>query len=153
MGTHTVGPAAGRPRPVQGGATPARARSRPFQARTAPIPRTGRAIGVAAVVLGLVYGLYVAVVDRQGAPLTGGNALLGAIAGVVFAVLFVAVAKGLQTLTPGIHALGFGVLIAGAMGFLASCGGGSVLSSATLGLVVGAGLGIASYYAFYSRSK
>ncbi|MFJ2739564.1 hypothetical protein ACIO3O_07845 [Streptomyces sp. NPDC087440] len=113
---------------------------------------TPRAIGGLSATLGLIYGLYVGLVDRKGGELTAGNVWLGLLCGLLFAALFAGVWQALRAGTPGVRALGFGVLTGVAMGFLASRGDGSVLSSAALGLAVGAGIGIGAYYYFYSRS-
>ncbi|MCX5200183.1 hypothetical protein OG897_01710 [Streptomyces sp. NBC_00237] len=113
---------------------------------------TPRAIGVLSATLGLIYGLYVGLVDRRGGDLLAGNVWLGVLCGVLFTALFAAVWQALRGAAPGARALGFAVLTGIAMGFLASRGDGSVLSSAALGLAVGAGIGVSAYYYFSSRA-
>ncbi|CAM5620336.1 hypothetical protein GCM10010329_19820 [Streptomyces spiroverticillatus] len=113
---------------------------------------TPRIIGGLSATLGLIYGLYVGLVDRRGGELTAGNVWLGLLCGILFAALFAGVWTALRAGSPALRAVGFGVLTGVAMGFLSSRGDGSVLSSAGLGLAVGAGIGVSAYYYFYART-
>ncbi len=133
-------------------AIPGRRAGQPLPVGVTRSTATPRAIGGVSAALGLVYGLYVGLVDRRGGELTAGNVWLGLLCGLLFAALFAGVWQALRGVTPGLRAVGFGVLTAVAMGFLASRGDGSVLGSAVLGLAVGAGIGIGTYYYCYSRS-
>ncbi|WP_309485454.1 hypothetical protein [Streptomyces sp. WELS2] len=73
----------GRTPEVEGRATDVRARPPDvFDARTHKLARIG-----VPVVLGLVYGYWVAANNRSGGPITGWNLLLGFVSALVFAVL------------------------------------------------------------------
>lgn len=50
-----------------------------------------------------------------------------------------------------LRAAAYGVLTGGSIGFLYSLSGASVLSASVLGLILGAGGLLASYYYFYTR--
>lgn len=101
--------------------------------------------------LGVVYGFYAAFVERDGGAITGGDVLLGVVAGVVFAALAYALGRFQQSMPRELRAAAYGALCAASMGYLISLAGGSVLRSAAIALAIGAGMGLATFYIFYER--
>jgi hypothetical protein len=103
------------------------------------------------VALGVIYGFYAAFIERDGGAPTGGNVLLGVVAGVVFAALAFALARAQYALPREMRALAYGALFAAAVGFLVSLGGSSVLRAAGLGVAAGILPAVVSFYIFYTR--
>lgn len=115
-------------------------------------PRTHAAAKVALpVVLGLVYGYWAAANRRDSGPITGWNLLLGFLTALVFAVVFAAVREVAPRLGREMHALVWFVFTGCAVGFLISQSDESVLESAGLGVVVGAGVLLTLFYRYYTR--
>ncbi|WP_222316463.1 hypothetical protein [Streptomyces cavourensis] len=108
------------------------------------------AVGVP-LALGIVYGFYAAFIRRDGGPSTGGQVVLGLVSGAALAALCFALGRIQRDLRHGLRAVAYGALTACAIGFLVSLTDTSVLRSAGLGLVVGAGVFLATFYLFYSR--
>ncbi|MFF0434929.1 hypothetical protein ACFYU9_22160 [Streptomyces sp. NPDC004327] len=103
------------------------------------------------VLLGISYGLYAPVIARRGGPLSWGQFWLGLISGVAVAVGVWALRRYGRTLPRELRAAAWGVLVGGAIGFLFSLSDHSVLSSSILGLIVGGGVTMGSYYLFYTH--
>lgn len=103
------------------------------------------------IALGVIYGFYVAFIERDGGPVTGGNVVLGVVSGAVFAALAFALGRVQYTLPREVRALAYGAVFAAAVGFLVSLGGSSVLRAAGLGVAAGVLPGVVSFYIFYTR--
>ncbi|GGX17646.1 hypothetical protein [Streptomyces lomondensis] len=103
------------------------------------------------VVLGLVYGYWAAANRRDSGPITGWNLLFGFLTALVFAVLFAALWKVAPRLKRELHALVWFVFTGCAVGFLVSQSDESVLESAGLGVVVGAGVLVTLFYRYYTH--
>ncbi|MFJ3598946.1 hypothetical protein ACIPRU_20880 [Streptomyces sp. NPDC090126] len=103
------------------------------------------------LVLGVIYGFYAAFIRRDGGPSTGGQVLLGLVSGVALAALCFALGRIQHSLPRELRAVAYGALTACAIGFLVSLTDTSVLRSTGLGLAVGAGVLVVSYYYLYSR--
>ncbi|MET9576311.1 hypothetical protein ACLQ2D_19865 [Streptomyces sp. DT199] len=103
------------------------------------------------IVLGLVYGYWAAANRRDAGPITGWNLLFGFVTAVVFAALFAAVCALAPLLRRELHALCWFVFAGGAVGFLYSQTGASVISSSGLGLAVGAGVLAMVFYRYYTH--
>jgi hypothetical protein len=103
------------------------------------------------VALGLVYGYWAAANRRDGGPITGWNLLFGFVTTIVFIVLCLAVATWAPLLKRELHSLVKSAFAGGAIGFLYSQSGVSVLASATLGLLVGAAVFGVFFYRYYTR--
>jgi hypothetical protein len=103
------------------------------------------------IILGLAYGFYAAFVERDGGPASGGQVVLGVVAGVAFAALAFALGRIQHALLREVRALAYGALCAAAVGFLVSLAGSSVLRSTALGLAAGVLPAVVSFYIFYVR--
>ncbi|MFI9580673.1 hypothetical protein ACIHCQ_02245 [Streptomyces sp. NPDC052236] len=103
------------------------------------------------IALGVIYGFYVAFIERDGGSVTGGNVVLGVVSGAVFAALAFALGRVQYTLPREVRALAYGAVFAMAVGFLVSLGGSSVLRAAGLGVAAGVLPGVVSFYIFYTR--
>ncbi|ARF73666.1 hypothetical protein ACIOD0_09290 [Kitasatospora albolonga] len=103
------------------------------------------------LVLGVIYGFYAAFIRRDGGPSTGGQVALGLISGAALAALCFALGRVQRSLSHGPRAVAYGALTACAIGFLVSLTDTSVLRSTALGLAVGVGVFLATFYFFYAR--
>ncbi|MEU8677524.1 hypothetical protein [Streptomyces sp. NPDC048560] len=103
------------------------------------------------VALGVIFGFYAAFIERDGGAVTGGQVVLGVVSGVVFAALCFVLGRYRDALPRELRAAAFGALTACAIGFLTSLTGTSVLRSAVMGAVVGAGVFCVAFYVFYTR--
>ncbi|MEI7033894.1 hypothetical protein [Streptomyces pratensis] len=103
--------------------------------------------------LGVIYGFYAAFIRRDGGPSTGGQVLLGLVSGAALAALCFTLGRIQRSLPRELRAVAYGALTACALGFLVSLTDTSVLRSAALGLVVGAGVCCAAFYLFYTRES
>lgn len=104
------------------------------------------------LVLGLIYGYWVAAVDRDGGPITGWNLLLGFVSTLAFAVAY----AGLRAIAPRLprelHAAAWASFAGIAFGFLYSQGGESVLRVTVLSLPIAAGVGLTAFYRYYTHA-
>ncbi|MFJ8753860.1 hypothetical protein ACIREO_31720 [Streptomyces sp. NPDC102441] len=105
------------------------------------------------LVLGVILGFWAFFINRDGGATTGGQIWLGVVSGVAFAALCFALARVRWALPRELRAAAFGVLTGGAVGFLSSLNGKSVLMSGFIGLVVGAGMFFTMFYAYYTREE
>ncbi|HWU10281.1 MAG TPA: hypothetical protein VN520_28580 [Streptomyces sp.] len=101
--------------------------------------------------LGVVLGLWAFYITRDGGETTGGQIWLGVVSGAVFAVLCHALVRVRWALPRELRATAFGVLAGGAVGFLSSLNGNSVLTSSAIGLAVAAGMFCLMFYLYYTR--
>ncbi|WP_320773786.1 hypothetical protein [Streptomyces sp. CRN 30] len=136
-------------------ATPAPDTRRTLPAATAPPPdvfgeRTHRIMRWALpVVTGLVYGYWVAALDRDAGPITAGNWLFGFLSAVVFVVLYGAVRAAAQRLRREPHAALWGAFAGIAYGFVYSQNGGTVLRAALQSVLIAVGVSIVAWYRYY----
>ncbi|WP_055535216.1 hypothetical protein [Streptomyces graminilatus] len=103
------------------------------------------------VVLGLVYGYWVAAVQRDGGPITGGNVLLGFVSALAFMVLLIGVRAVAPRLRRELHAAMWGAFAGIAFGFLYSQTGASVLRSCGNSLVVAGSVCAMMFYRYYTH--
>ncbi|AWZ09341.1 MULTISPECIES: hypothetical protein [unclassified Streptomyces] len=103
------------------------------------------------LLMGLVYGVYAAFMKRQTGPVDAGNVFYGILCGAIFAACLVALARIGPRLRREVHAAMYGAFAGIAFGYLYSLSGESVLKSSGISLVVGAGVGIAAFYRYYTR--
>ncbi|MFJ8861092.1 hypothetical protein ACIRD8_22020 [Streptomyces sp. NPDC102451] len=103
------------------------------------------------LVLGVILGFWAFFINRDGGATTSGQIWLGVVSGVAFAALCYLLAQVRWSLPRELRATAFGVLAGGAVGFLSSLNGRSVLMSGFIGLVVGAGTLATMFYAYYTR--
>ncbi|MYR93615.1 MULTISPECIES: hypothetical protein [unclassified Streptomyces] len=130
-------------------AMPGRKRAR---AHARPRNLTPYAVAVP-MALGTIYGFYAAFIRRDGGPSTGGQVVLGLVSGAAVAALCFALGRVQRSLPHGLRALAYGALTACAIGFLVSLTDTGVLRSTVLGLVVGVGVFLSTFYFFYSRER
>ncbi|MGW0789811.1 hypothetical protein ACWD04_16495 [Streptomyces sp. NPDC002911] len=105
------------------------------------------------LVLGVILGFWAFFIKRDGGATTGGQIWLGVVSGVVFAALCYALVRVRWALPRELRATAFGVLTGGAVGFLSSLNGRSVLTSSGIGLAVGAATFCVMFYAYYTREE
>ncbi|MFF3753548.1 hypothetical protein ACFYYH_24260 [Streptomyces sp. NPDC002018] len=101
------------------------------------------------LVVGIVYGAYASYIARSGGPATYGQLALALISGALLALLLFGLLRVQHALMREVRAAAWGVLVGGAMGFLYSLTGHSVLLSAGIGLAIAVGTVIITFYAFY----
>ncbi|GGZ12813.1 hypothetical protein [Streptomyces poonensis] len=100
------------------------------------------------VVLGLLYGYWVAALDRDAGPITGGNMLLGWLSALAFVVLYAAARALAHRLKREPHALTWAVFAGLAFGFLYSQNGGTVVRASGLSLLVAVGVFAVAWYRY-----
>ncbi|MFJ6797628.1 hypothetical protein [Streptomyces sp. NPDC091268] len=103
------------------------------------------------LLMGLVYGVYAAFMNRQMGPVDAGNVFYGILCGALFAVCMVALARIGPRLPRELHAAAYGAFAGVAFGYLYSLADRSVLRSVGLALAVAAGVGLAAFYRYYTR--
>ncbi|MFJ8586399.1 hypothetical protein ACIRD2_17350 [Streptomyces sp. NPDC093595] len=111
----------------------------------------GRAGWIVPLVLAVLYGFYAQNIERGGATITAGQAVLGVVSGVVFGVLCFLLWRYRGRLPREPRAVAFGSLAGLAVGWLYSLSGNSVLTVAVVSLIVGAGVACAAFYVFYTH--
>lgn len=103
------------------------------------------------VTLGVILGWYATSIVRGGGVLTGGQLALGLISGAVLAALCFGLGRAQKRLPVELKSAAYGALFGGSIGFLYSLSGKSVLAASVLGLLTGAGMLVAAFYAFYTH--
>ncbi|GAB2866147.1 hypothetical protein GCM10027074_37040 [Streptomyces deserti] len=103
------------------------------------------------VVLGLLFGYWVAANRRDGGPITGWNVLFGFLTAFAFMVLYIAVRAVASRLTRETRALLWSAFAGCAIGFLYEQGGATVLASIVLGLVIAAAFFAVLFYRYYTH--
>ncbi|MFJ7195806.1 MULTISPECIES: hypothetical protein [unclassified Streptomyces] len=137
MSTHAAMPARGRSGPR------AHARARGHSALSWAIP----------VTLGAAYGLYASFILRNNGATGYRQFWYGLITAVVLAVLCFALGRIQHTMLPLVRAVAYGALTAAAIGLLVGLTDSSVLRSSMLGLAVGLGMFITTFYIFYTHER
>ncbi|MET9799688.1 hypothetical protein [Streptomyces sp. NPDC006368] len=122
-------------------------------ARRAPGRTRGRSRTAWALpaVLAVLFGFYAQNIERDGATITAGQALLGVVSGVVFGALCYALGRVQHALPRELRAAAYGALAGVAIGWLYSLSGTSVLTATAVSLAVGAGVGAVAFYVFYTH--
>ncbi|MBW5485549.1 hypothetical protein [Streptomyces bambusae] len=113
--------------------------------------QTTRESLIRALMLGLVYGVYAAFLQRQMGPVDAGNILFGILTGAIFAACMVGMHRVAPRLMRELRATMYGAFAGIAMGYLYSLTGDSVLRSTGIGLLVGAGVGVVAFYRYYTH--
>ncbi|MGW1516298.1 hypothetical protein [Streptomyces sp. NPDC002287] len=106
---------------------------------------------IRALLLGLVYGVWAAFMQRQMGPVDAGNVFYGILCGAIFAGIMFALSQVGPRLQREVHAAAYGVFIGIAVGYLHSLTNQSVLRSAVVGLFTGIGIGVIAFYRYYTR--
>ncbi|WP_203187189.1 hypothetical protein [Streptomyces pratensis] len=101
--------------------------------------------------LGVIVGFWAFFINRDGGATTGGQIWLGVVSGVAFAVLCYALVQVRWALPRELRAAAFGALTGGAVGFLSSLNGNSVLTSSAIGLALAVGMSCVMFYVYYTR--
>ncbi|MCX5146540.1 hypothetical protein OHB36_07015 [Streptomyces sp. NBC_00320] len=104
-----------------------------------------------ALLLGLVYGVWAAYMQRQTGPVDAGNVFYGILCGALFAGIMFTLARVGPRLKREVHAAAYGVFAGIAVGYLNSLTDHSVLRSSWIGLITGIGIGLVAFYRFYQR--
>lgn len=103
------------------------------------------------LLMGLVYGVWAAFINRQMGPVDAGNVFYGILCGVLFAACVFALARIGPRLQRELHATAYGSFAGIAAGYLHSLTGSSVLRASVIGLFVGIGVGGMAFYRYYTR--
>ncbi|MFJ4689157.1 hypothetical protein ACIQNG_20715 [Streptomyces sp. NPDC091377] len=103
------------------------------------------------IVAGLVYGYWAAANNRHGSGITGWNILLGFVAAIAFAGIWMALHALTPRLRREVHALLWAAFGGCAFGFLYSQTGASVLRSVVMSLAVTAVVLVVVFYRFYTH--
>ncbi|MCC5477084.1 hypothetical protein ACFV2N_21805 [Streptomyces sp. NPDC059680] len=103
------------------------------------------------VVLGLIYGYWVAADARQGGPITGGNLLLGWLSALVFAVVSIALLRLAPRMSRELHALLWSAFTGIAFGFLYIQTPHSIWRSVMMSLLVAGCTFGTFFYRYYTR--
>ncbi|MFD7263063.1 hypothetical protein [Streptomyces sp. NPDC059874] len=103
------------------------------------------------LLLGLVYGVWAAFIQRQMGPVDAGNVFYGILCGVLFAAIMFGLARIGPRLKREVHAAAYGVFAGIAVGYLHSLTNQSILKAVVVGFFVGVGVGGAAFYRYYTR--
>ncbi|MEU0392605.1 hypothetical protein ABZ208_07505 [Streptomyces sp. NPDC006208] len=116
-----------------------------------PARHHGHASWAVPATLGVSFGIYAMVLKRfeEGGFFNGAQLLLGVVCAVVMGGLTYGLGRIQGGLRREVRAVAYGALTAVAVGFLTSLSDGSVLRSACIGVAVGAGAGLMTFYALY----
>ncbi|MEU9474448.1 hypothetical protein [Streptomyces sp. NPDC048191] len=142
----------GMPRP--GGRPQVEGRTSQVRARPPDVfdARTHRVAHIAVpVVLGLIYGYWVAADARQGGPITGWNLLLGWLSALVFAVVSIALLTLAPRMPRELHALLWTAFVGCAFGFLYIQTPHSVGRAVLMSLLVAGCTFATFFYRYYTR--
>ncbi|AXE84811.1 hypothetical protein [Streptomyces sp. Go-475] len=104
------------------------------------------------VVLGLVYGNWVAVNRRHGGPITGSDLAWGVWSALAFVAVCVAVVQVTRRLRRDLHALLRAVFAGVALGFLYSQTGDDLRPVVITSVLVTAGVFLLLFYRFHTRA-
>ncbi|MEV7519245.1 hypothetical protein [Streptomyces sp. NPDC091371] len=103
------------------------------------------------LLLGLVYGVWAAYIERQAGPVDAANVFYGILCGVLFA----GIAFGLDRMGPSVmqevRAAAYGAFGGIAVGYLHSLTNQSILKAVVVGLFAGIGVGVAAFYRFHTH--
>ncbi|MDX3850336.1 hypothetical protein [Streptomyces sp. AK02-01A] len=103
------------------------------------------------ILLGVIYGVYAQFIARGGGAATYGQLALALISGAAVAVLVFTLDRIRDVISRELRAAAYGTLVGGAMGFLYSLTGHSVMLSSAIGLALGVSTVIVAFYFFHTR--
>lgn len=124
---------------------------RPQRMTGADTRHVSRSALVLPLLLGLVYGVWAAFIQRQMGPVDAGNVFYGILCGVVFAGCVFALARFGPRLAREAHAAAWGAFAGIAIGYLFSLTNESVLRSVAIGLAVAVATGLTAFYRYYTH--
>ncbi|MGW7103046.1 hypothetical protein [Streptomyces sp. NPDC054838] len=124
---------------------------RPQRMAGADMRHVSRTALMVALLLGLVYGVWAAFIQRQMGPVDAGNVFYGILCGVVFAGCVFALARFGPRLARELHAASWGAFGGIAIGYLFSLTNESVLRSVAIGLAVAVGTALTTFYWYYTH--
>jgi hypothetical protein len=119
--------------------------------QTATTERLSSSAYTRPLLMGLVYGVWAAFIQRQMGPVDAGNVFYGILCGALFAAGVFALARIGPRMHRELRATAYGVFLGGAAGYLHSLTDSSVLKATVIGLFVGIGVGLTAYYRYYQR--
>lgn len=119
--------------------------------RTVDTDHSARNALTRALLMGLVYGVWAAFINRQMGPVDAGNVFYGILCGALFAAVMFGLGRVGPRLEREVHATAYGVFAGIAVGYLHSLTHASVLSSSVIGLFSGIGVGAVAFYRYYVR--
>jgi hypothetical protein len=132
---------------VEAGTSPGRGRTPDiFDARTHRIARVA-----VPVLLGLVYGYWVAANNRFGGPVTGWNLVLGFASAVVFAVLSMTLLALGPRMMREVHAILWSAFVGCAFGFLYVQSTATIWRAVLVSLLISVGTFAVFFYRYYTR--
>ncbi|NBM15716.1 hypothetical protein [Streptomyces sp. GC420] len=102
------------------------------------------------VTIGVVYGLYAWFLARN-EQYTAGAAIVGVVSGAVMALCLYGLHTTRSRVMPELRGLAYGALAGIGIGYLYSLGGGSLLATSIMGLIVGLCVAVAAIYRFTTR--
>ncbi|MEZ3180163.1 hypothetical protein KYY02_16165 [Streptomyces pimonensis] len=136
-----------RPRPRPRGTIEPAGTTDVFGARTHRVAKV-----VVPVLLGVLYGYWMAANRRYGGPITMENFLFGFFAGLVFSLVFMALLALTPRMRREMHAVLWAAFSGSALGFLViQAPSPGVLRSTILGLLVASGVFLTMFYRFYTH--
>ncbi|MEU2869185.1 hypothetical protein ABZ769_08260 [Streptomyces olivoreticuli] len=141
MPTHSIMP--GHHRGHEGPGPVARGTHLPGEGHASRLPWAVPATG------GFMLGLYAVFLSSQNGYSTLGSWLMGIVVALVSAGAGYVLIRERKKMVTEVRAIAYGSLFGVSMGFLYSLSGDSVLRSIEIGLLLGLGMGLASYYLFY----
>ncbi|MFK0258359.1 hypothetical protein [Streptomyces sp. NPDC090445] len=104
-----------------------------------------------ALLLGLVYGVYAAFMQRQMGPVDAANVFYGILCGVIFAAVMFTLARVGPRMMREVRAAAYGSFGGIAVGYLYSLTGDSILRSSWVGFITGAAVGVVAFYRYYTH--
>lgn len=127
-------------------------------ARRAPAGRSPQAEGRPSplllgvpIMLGIGYGAFASFMARAGGAATFGQLWLALASGVAFAVVLAGLLRVQHLLRRELRAAAWGAFAGGAVGFVYSAAGPSVLRSSGIGLAIAVCTTLALFYLFYTH--
>ncbi|MEU1627642.1 hypothetical protein ABZ746_20385 [Streptomyces sp. NPDC020096] len=110
-----------------------------------------RSSWVVPTVLGVIFGAYALFLEQANGVSAGTAAWRGLVAAVVMAVVCFLIGRRQRWMQAESQATAYGVVFGIAMGYLINLSGCTLLKSSLLGLALGGGMGIATFYLSYAR--
>ncbi|WP_328537703.1 hypothetical protein [Streptomyces sp. NBC_00344] len=101
--------------------------------------------------LGVAYGFYAAYIQSSGHGLSTAQLVVSLVSGIALAALAFGLGRIQHRMSRELRSAAYGVLFGGAMGFLYSMTGESVLLSSFIGAGLGAGMLITVFYLLYTH--